>query len=851
MQTAKKRYLVILINVAVMLGIIGFVLLYAQRTADESIAAEVAQFETATGTMEQVTANYLEGEQDICNVWTRYINSKPMTIDEATSFIRASHASPDVAAHIVFTDDGSLEGLSTRPKTGTEDDYAVSYKAIGLPLQLDKLAEQDGAISVSRSYTNPMNGIQSLAFCNRISLVDSDDRSKTREAVLLRVIPTEKLQGKWVFPNDRYQEAEVSLIDSDSNYIIKGHDYKNNNFVEFYKSYNQVDAAGVEELRERLATQSGSFFMDNSRDEECLIAYAPISENQGWTILNYIQAGSLHRSTVDWVLVGGVACALLFLLICDMVFMNWFNVRLNEAAKEAEAANRAKSDFLSTMSHDIRTPMNAILGLTTIAQRNVEDPAVVKDSLNKIGLASNHLLTLINDILDISKVESGKLSLAPAVFSIVEVTENLVNISQPMVKEKSIEFRFRINAMEHEYLYADQLRINQVFINILSNALKYTEPCGSVTVDLQELEGDASDMVRLVFRVVDTGMGMSEEFMERMYESFSRQTDSRVNSVQGTGLGLAITKQMVDLMGGTIECQSKLGEGTIFTVTLDVPIAEREPEDMTLESVDALLVDDDEVFLQTAEYTFNSLEARVETASSGAQALEMVGARHSLHDDYGVIIVDWKMPDMDGIEVVRRVRALVGDQVPIILVSAYDWSDIEESAKEAGADGFISKPLFKSTLYRAINELLNIAEAPVANEDDHSDIEGMRVLVAEDNDINWEIINMLLSMHGIESEHAENGQIAVDMLSSSQPGDFDLVFMDVQMPVMNGIEATKAIRALPDEWASTIPIIATTADAFSEDVAKCLDAGMNSHIAKPIDIKIALKEIRRVKEGTL
>jgi len=358
-------------------------------------------------------------------------------------------------------------------------------------------------------------------------------------------------------------------------------------------------------------------------------------------------------------------------------------------------------------------------------------------------------------------------------------------------------------------------------------------------------------MVRLVYRVADTGMGMSEEFMEHMYESFSRQTDSRVNKVQGTGLGLAITKQMIDLMGGTIECQSKLGEGTAFTVTLDLLIAEREPEDMTLESVDALLVDDDEVFLQTAQYTFNSLDARVEVASSGAQALEMVGARHSLHDDYGVIIVDWKMPDMDGIEVVRRMRALVGEQVPIILVSAYDWSDIEESAKEAGADGFISKPLFKSTLYRAINELLNLTEATDANEDDHSDIAGMRVLAAEDNDINWEILNMLLDMHGIGSVRAENGQIAVDMLASSQPGDYDLVFMDVQMPIMNGIEATKAIRALPGEWPSTIPIIAMTADAFSEDVAKCMDAGMNGHIAKPIDIKIVLKEIRRVKEGKL
>ena len=851
MRTLNKRYLIILVNIAVMLGIIGFVLLYAQRSANDSIDAEVAQFETATVTMEQVTANYLEGEQNICNVWAHYINSKPMTIEEAASFIRSSHVSPDVAAHIVFTDDESLEGLSTRPKTGTDGDYAVSYQAIGLPIQLDKLVEEDGAVNVSRSYTNPMSGIQSLAFCTSITLVDSADPSVQREAVLLRVIPTDELQEKWAFPIDRYKDAEVSLVDGDSNYIIKGHDYKNNNFIEFYKSYNDVDAAGVEDLRTRLASQSGSLFMKNSRGEECLIAYTPISGNQGWTILSYIQASSLHRSTVDWFLVGGVASALLFLLIVDMLFMNWFNVRLNEAAKEADAANRAKSDFLSAMSHDIRTPMNAILGLTTIAQRNVDDPTVVKDSLHKIGLASNHLLTLVNDILDISKVESGKLSLTPVAFSIVEVTENLVNISQPMVKEKSIDFHFRINAIDHEYLFADQLRINQVFINILSNALKYTEAGGRVCVDLQELEGDAPSKVRLVYRVADTGMGMSEEFMERMYESFSRQTDSRVNNVQGTGLGLAITKQMVDLMGGTIECQSKLGEGTTFTVTLDVPISERDSEDMTLESVNALLIDDDEVLLQTAQHTLNSLDARVDVASSGARAIEMIGARHNQHNDYSVIIVDWKMPDMDGIEVVRRVRALIGDEVPIILISAYDWSDIEESAKDAGADGFISKPLFRSTMYHAINELLHLADKPVASEDDHSDIAGMRVLVAEDNDINWEIITMLLDMHGIEATRAENGLIAVDMVSSMQPGDFDLVFMDVQMPVMNGIEATKAIRALNVEGASTIPIIATTADAFSEDVALCLDAGMNGHIAKPIDIKIVLKEIRKVKEGKL
>ena len=848
MRTANKRYLIILVNVAVMLGIVGFVLLYAQRTAGDSISTEVSQFETATVTMEQVTTNYLKSEQDICNVWERYIDSNPMTIDEAISFIRSSHVSPDDSAHIVFTDDDSLEGLSTRPRTGSEDYYDVSYKAIGLPIQLDKLDEQDGTVNVSRSYTNPMNGVQSLAFCDKITLVDSGDRSKQREAVLLRVIPTEKLQEKWVFPSERYKDAEVSLIDSDCNYIIKGHDYKNSNFIEFYKSYNQVDVTGVEDLKERLASQSGSFFMNNSRGEECLIAYSPISENRGWTILNYIPSSSLHRSTVDWFLVGGVAFALLFLLIFDMALMNWFNARLDEAAKEAEAANRAKSDFLSAMSHDIRTPMNAILGLTTIAQLNVDDQAVVKDSLRKIELASNHLLTLINDILDISKVESGKLTLSPVSFSIAESAENLVNISQPMVKEKNIDFNFRISPIEYEYLYADELRLNQIFINILSNAIKYTNPGGRVTIDMSETKSGQPGKVHLTYRVEDTGIGMSPEYMKKMYEPFSRQTDSRVNTIQGTGLGLAITKKMVDLMGGTIDCQSEQNKGTCFAIELDIPIAERQLDEMKLEPIDVLVVDDDEVLLETAGDTLRTLGARAETSSSGADALRKISQRHELGKDYDVVIIDWKMPEMDGLELTRRIRQIAGDNLPILLISAYDWSDIEESARDAGANGFVSKPLFRSTLYEKITEVLGIETEMTAPDEDNSDLAGMHVLVAEDNDVNWEIIFMLLEMYGIESERAVNGQIAVEM-AEANPDKYDLIFMDIQMPVMNGLDATKMIRASKNEKCAQLPIIAMTADAFSENVAECLAVGMNGHIAKPVDIKIVLKEIRKIKES--
>ena len=514
---------------------------------------------------------------------------------------------------------------------------------------------------------------------------------------------------------------------------------------------------------------------------------------------------------------------------------------------EAESANRAKTDFLSTMSHDIRTPMNAIIGLTTIAEKNTEDKAAVKENLRKISLASSHLLTLINDILDISKVESGELHLAPVTFSLVESAENLVNLAQPMVKEKNIEFDFRAGRIEREYLYADQVRLNQIFINLLSNAIKYTEPGGSVCVDLLEEPSQEKEMVQLLYRVSDTGIGMSEEYMEKMYQPFSRQTDSRVNKIQGTGLGLAITRKMVDLMEGSIECQSELGKGTTFTVRLTLPAAEKREERNPL-PMRVLLADDDEVLLETAKDTLISLGAEAEIAGSGQEAAEKAAVLRKGGKGYDVIILDWKMPKMDGPEAARLLRQQ-GETCPILLASAYDWSEIEETAREAGADGFITKPLFQSTLYEKLSALLDEPAVEGTKEDESPDLSGMRVLVVEDNDVNWEIISMLLSLHGVDCDRAENGKLGVERMAEAPEGTYDLIFMDIQMPVMNGLEAARQIRQLPGAYASGIAIIAMTADAFSENVAECLAAGMNGHIAKPVDIKLVLKELRRVKEG--
>ena len=781
-----KKFLIVIVNIAIMATILTFVVLYAGYESRDSYRRQIENFENTTVTMEHVTENYLEGEQRICDVWAQYINNSNMTMEEAAEYIRSSHVLENTSAHIISTE--TLTGLSTRPGIGTADEYDVSYQRLDFLKNTDWIDEIGKSINITRAYTNPMNGEQSLAFCNMVTLRNPDsDTAET--AVLLRVIPISDLEQKWVFPQTELVNAELSMIDAGGDYTLKGHNYKNSNFFEFYKSYNQTDPESSKELFDKITSSTGSVSMINSHGQECILAYTPISATSGWTMLGLVPADDLKVDTGNHVLFIVVSVGLLILFLSDLFYMRYLNKRLQIAARKAESANKAKTDFLSTMSHDIRTPMNAIIGLTNLAEKNPGDVESTKESLRKISLASNHLLTLINDILDISKVESGKLTLSPLTFSIVETVENLVNISQPMIKEKNIEFSFHINQFEKEYLYTDQLRLNQIFINILSNAIKYTEPGGRVSVDLREEHSDVTGCIKLIYVVSDTGIGMSPKFMENMYKPFSRQVDSRVNSIQGTGLGLAITKQMVDLIGGTIDCQSEQGKGTTFTVTLDIPVADRQREDMKLEPIDVLIVDDDEMMLHTATDTLTSLGAKVEQANNGLEALGMIEHRHLSGRDYTVIIFDWKILDIDGLETIKRIRSEIDSQIPILLISAYDWSDIEDKARSAGASGFVSKPLFRSTLYDKINGLIGKESGSVEPEDDYSDLNGINILVAEDNDINWEIISAMLAMLGITTERAENGRVCVDMLSKAEEGSYELIFMDVQMPEMNGLDA--------------------------------------------------------------
>ncbi len=844
-----KKVWVSVVNIILMVSMVVFVVLYATFETKKTRQTQIEHYEDTTITMGLVTENYLEGEQRICNVWASYIESQHMTIDEAATFISKSHVLQNASAHII--DPVTFSGKSTRDKDGNINVCDVEYKNYKFLSDLSWIHEGDDTISVSSTFPNPGSKLSedSIAFANYIHVNEGGD-SKLK--ILLRLLPEAELRTKWVLQKEEFESLELCIINSNGNYIIReeGGPFKNNNFFEFYRSYNtDVDYDEAEEILNKIVTDSGSIEMNTKTGgNKCILGHSPFDTKGGLVLLSIMPYKNLNVGTQNWLLIGVITSGLLILFVLDLMVMLILNKQLKVAAREAKSASKAKTDFLSTMSHDIRTPMNAIIGLTTISEKNLGDEKLVAENLRKINLASNHLLTLINDILDISKVESGKLNLVPQSFSIVETVENLMNLSQPMIKQKNIDFSFHISRFDKEYLFADQLRLNQIFINLLSNAIKYTEAHGSVSVDMKEEESEKEGCVKLTFKVADTGIGMSPEFLANLYQPFSRQTDSRVNKIQGTGLGLAITKQMVDLMQGTIDCQSEQGRGTTFTVTLDLPVAEHQRPEMKLENMDVLIIDDDEILLETAVDTMNSLGLNTEQATSGLEGLGMIKHREQEGKNYDIVIIDLKMPDIDGIETIRRIREEIKSKVPILLISAYSWSDVEDQAKEAGVSGFLSKPLFRSTLYDKISEILGTEKESVEQENDYSDLEGMNILVAEDNDINWEIISTLLSMYGINTERAENGRVALEKVKSAEKGAYSLVFMDIQMPEMNGLDATRAIRKLDDPWASKLPIVAMTADAFSENVTECLQAGMQGHIAKPIDIKLVIKVIQKIKE---
>ena len=515
---------------------------------------------------------------------------------------------------------------------------------------------------------------------------------------------------------------------------------------------------------------------------------------------------------------------------------------LQEALDAAEAANHAKSDFLQTMSHDIRTPMNGIIGMTAIAAAHIDDKERVADSLQKITEASRHLLSLINEVLDMSKIESGKISLTEEPFNLSKLIDNLITMVQPQIKGHKHDLTVSVKDVKHELVIGDSLHIQEVFVNLMSNAIKYTPDGGSINLGIREIPCNQSKTGCYEFTFKDNGIGMTPEFMEHIFEPFARAEDGRIDKVQGTGLGMPITRNIVQMMGGNIEIESKINEGSTFTVTIYLKFQdEGEFDSEAFADLYVLVADDDALNLESTVGVLEDMGMVAEGVLSGEEALDRVVVQHDAKQDFQAVILDWKMPGMDGVETARAIRHKVGREVPIIILSAYDWTEIEDVARAAGVDAFVSKPLFKSRLELVFRQVMGKEGAGVEEDDaaktlEELDLSGHRCLLVEDNELNAEIAMELLQETGLEMDHVWNGAEAVDVMQHVEDGAYDLILMDIQMPKMNGNDATRAIRTIGTEYCKNVPIVAMTANAFAEDVQAAKSAGMNAHIAKPIDL---------------
>jgi len=513
---------------------------------------------------------------------------------------------------------------------------------------------------------------------------------------------------------------------------------------------------------------------------------------------------------------------------------------LKEAYRAAENASRAKTEFLSNMSHDIRTPMNAIVGLTAIAGANIESQDRVVECLGKITKSSRHLLGLINEVLDMARIESGRISLAEEDFSLPELVDNLLTLTKPAIDEHKHQLEVHIEHIEHEAVCGDSLRIQQVFVNLMSNAVKYTPDGGNITLTIKEKPNGFSKLGCYEFSIEDNGIGMTPEFQKIMFEPFSRADDHRTTKVQGTGLGMAIARNIVNLMNGDIQVESAPNKGTKITVTVYLKLQENEKEqEKELLDLPVLVVDDDKTCCESTVATLQEIGIAGEWVLTGKEAVERCAARHKTGRDYFAVILDWKMPEIDGIATARKIRERVGEDVTIIILTSFDFSEIEEEARAAGVNAFMAKPLFRSRLTATLRQFTSGKKEENARNylEDFAkeNYAGKRILLVEDNELNREIATEIIGMTGVTIDIAENGKIAVEKVMEAPEKWYDLIFMDIQMPIMNGYEATAAIRALTGSRGK-VPIIAMTANAFAEDVQLAKNTGMNEHIAKPLDL---------------
>ncbi len=730
-HTTKKNRILILCNILLIIIAVLGAMMYSNTIVEQKNRLQRDAFCTMVESIKQVSENYLYTEKGYVDDWAAYISSQHMTAKEALDYINTTNTHADRQAHLVNMDD-----LSARSSGMTGDDIWIhcyeDMKKLNTKAARTFINKMHQMFN-SSSDKIPVLGKYRVGGKSQKTVISVGTRVTIREKsghdkdyLLLRLIPAEYMQNSWTFPTE-FPAAEISLIAKDGGYVVQSPSMRSQTLLQFIRAYNfPNDYNKINALEQQLKTNdSGLWEYKDSKGQSCYFYYSSLGKDSNIDILGYIPTSEIRIDHIEWSIILLICGVLLLLGILDGIYFLFINRRLHKALDLAEEASAAKTQFLSSMSHDIRTPMNAVIGMTNIAKSNLDKPDFARECLEKACMSGEHLLTLINDILDISKVESGMMSLSPAPVSIHAIALEIQEMLWQSASNKHISLEVNIHDITHDVVIVDALRIRQVLLNLLNNAIKYTNPDGHVLFEITELTEMATDNQHSVlqFIIQDDGMGMSEEFQKTMYTSFARATDTRINAIQGSGLGLAIVKQIINLMNGHIQCNSIEGKGTTFTLTLELEISEEMPQ--------------------------------------------------------------------------------------------------------------------------------NITDENISTDEMHGEFTNMHVLVAEDNNLNWEIIEIMLEEHGIIVDRALNGQLCLDKLKDPSSPKYDLILMDVQMPVMNGHEATRRLRASNSSYLNNIPIAAMTADAFAEDIHACMEAGMDAHIPKPVDIKQVLSILHKVKSGTL
>ncbi len=856
-QIRRRKGFPLLLSVILVFGILGTVVFtVARKLSDEMLQSAIhnlsKSLDLIQGTVEAIFSKEAE--------YQKLIAQELAGLEDPEEFIRSYDQNRTmVKASLLLP--GRKEGISNTGEVfyPEELDFSDGNLVEGLP--------------VSQSYINSMG---TWAYTMKCPITKGNTNRGTLYIEYIYDSFEETL------PDGLYNNSGMLyLMDAANNHRFvlkpKGMGERNAghlNLEDFYRA-NRILEAGIQKEVASAIEQGGNImFYHDIRNESSLIYMWPVNGGAIYLVGHVpIDAIQQEGKTVNQNILLVVAVMLAaFFICCILYYLNQrqrirlrrererereiHNRQLAEALQAAQIASNSKTTFLSNMSHDIRTPMNAILGFTTLLAKDADNPVKVREYTGKILASGQHLLSLINDVLDVSKIESGKVVLTIGEFTLSNLVASIDAIIRPMAKEKNQDFQVTVTDIKHEYLVGDETRINQILINLLSNAVKYTPSEGHIQFRIIGLPQRSSQFEHIRIEVEDDGYGMTKEYLKVIFDPFTRAENSTTNKIQGTGLGMAITKNIVELMGGTIEVFSELHKGSLFRVELElrIPDGQTDQEFWLKNGISRILaVDDDREVCKGIQVLMKDTGVTVDTVLQGSEAVSQIKEAWDRKNPYHMVLLDWRMPDMDGDTTGKRIREVIPESVPILFLTAYDGSEVREEARHLGNANLLPKPFFVSALKEKILEMQaeQNGRKVLANPEEEHSLKGLQFLVAEDNEINGEILQELLDMEEAKCEIVENGQLAVERFERAEEGEFDAILMDVQMPVMNGYEAARAIRALPRRDAGEIPIIAMTANAFAEDVRDALEAGMNVHLAKPIDMELLKKTVKQyvVRKG--